>query len=120
MLNFGGINGAGSFDGLRLTRGRRGVPGGQAAVPLELLNFGERLVVTALGLFEILQVGTEALLVHLGHGLGHAGVAAVVAASEIVAELNGGGTFALEEPVGVGELAHDDLLDGVLGLHAVH
>jgi len=120
MLNSGGINGAGSFDSLERVRGRCGVRGRQPAVALELLDFGERLVINALGFFEILQVGTEALLVRLGHGFRHARVAAVVAASEIVTELNSGSAFALEEPVGVGELAYDDFLNSVLRLHAIH
>ena len=119
MLNFGGINGGASFDGLRLTRERCGVGGRQATVALELLDFGERLIIAALGHSEGFKVGSKTLFIHLRSRFGQSSRTAVVAAAEVVAELNVGGPLALQEPIRVGELADNDGLDGIDGLDRV-
>ena len=115
----GGFNMAGSFDGLARARGRCGVRSRQAAVALELLDFSERLIVAALGHGEGFKVGSKVLFIHLRSGFGQSSGTAVIAAAEVVAELNVGGTLALQEPIRVSELADNDGLDRIDGSDSV-
>jgi len=96
------------------------VRGRQAAVALELLDFGERLIIAALGHSEGFKVGSKTLFIHLRSGFGHSSGTAVVAAAEVVAELNVGSPLALQEPIRVGELADNDGLDRIDGFDHVH